>query len=434
MESIAIISRKATPKTITENINAAPKETRVKLNKYVLIFCVVLVLFSVGFGQPYSKLNTPERIILNLTTESYKSMAVTWRTIEEVKSPCVQVAEAGVWKDFAEKGRSLGAKKEQIQIDTGRFVWYYSAIMGELKPNTLYAYRVGGDSVWSEWNQFATAENKSAPFKFIFFGDPQNNIKEHVSRIFRAAFKKVPDANFWLFSGDLISYPEDKQFEEFYYAAGFIFRMTPSIMVPGNHDILNKDEKKKDTKKVPLTWSSQFTLPENGINGYEESSYYLDYQGVRIIMMNSNDRLQEQAVWLEKLLSDNPNRWTVVSFHHPLYSSCKDREDRETRDAFLPLFDKYHVDLVLTGHDHVYSRSYKLKNGIKVKDNEQGTVYVVSVSGPKMYEVGSQHADIMRKIGGNIQLFQVISVDGNALKYQSFTATDSLYDSFDLVK
>ncbi|MFZ4622282.1 MAG: phosphohydrolase, partial [Bacteroidota bacterium] len=89
---------------------------------------------------------------------------------------------------------------------------------------------------------------------------------------------------------------------------------------------------------------------------------------------------------------------------------------------------------VLTGHDHTYGRSYKLKNGVKVSDKEKGTVYVLSVSGPKMYSVNSKYTDIMAKIGGNVQLFQVISIDGRTLKYTSYKATGEVYDTFQLVK
>ena len=228
---------------------------------------------------------------------------------------------------------------------------------------------MGGDSVWSEWSQFTTAENAVAPFKFVYLGDPQDNLKEYCSRVFREAFRKVPDAAFWLFTGDLTSEPEDKQIEDLYYAAGFIFKMTPSIMAPGNHDLAFKMEngkivrkengKKERTNRLPATWRGQFNLPDNGIAGFEESCYSVDYQGVRFIMINSNDRLQEQAVWMEKLLANNSNKWTVVSFHHPLYSAGRDRDDLETRNAFQPVFDKYNVDLVLTGHDHAYARSHK---------------------------------------------------------------------------
>ena len=61
-------------------------------------------------------------------------------------------------------------------------------------------------------------------------------------------------------------------------------------------------------------------------------------------------------------------------------------------------------------------------------------MYVVSVSGPKMYTVNSQYKDLMAKIGGNVQLFQVIAVDSGKLKYDSYTAAGKLYDSFELTK
>ena len=69
-----------------------------------------------------------------------------------------------------------------------------------------------------------------------------------------------------------------------------------------------------------------------------------------------------------------------------------------------------------------------------VGDNEPGTVYVVSVSGPKMYSVNSNYNYIMAKTGGNVQLFQTISVNGGKLNYESYTATGELYDSFELNK
>ena len=153
-----------------------------------------------------------------------------------------------------------------------------------------------------------------------------------------------------------------------------------------------------------------------------------------MVNTTKEDKLEEQAAWIEKLLANNPNKWTVVSFHHPFYSAGRDRDDNKTRNAFLSIFDKYSVDLVLTGHDHAYARSYKLKNGEKVSKNGKGTVYVVSVSGPKMYSVNTNYNKIMAKTGGNVQLYQVIGVDGKNLKYESYTATGQLYDSFELKK
>ncbi|MBK8946351.1 MAG: metallophosphoesterase [Ignavibacteriae bacterium] len=260
------------------------------------------------------------------------------------------------------------------------------------------------------------------------------------------AFKNTPDASFWLFAGDIVSEPEDEQYEELFYAGGFIFGTMPSIIVTGNHDIgylmengkivRDKKGKKQRGNKVAEMWKEQFTLPENGIAEYNETSYSIDYQGVRFIIVNTNDEkdLSLQIPWLENLLKNNINKWTVVAFHHPIYSAGRDRDDDDTRNAFLPLFDKYGVDLVLTGHDHAYARSYKIKNGERVGEDESGTVYVVSVSGPKMYSVNSNYNHIMAKTGGNVQLFQTISINNNILNYESLTVTGELYDSFELKK
>ena len=413
------------------------------LKTFFLAVVFFLAISRMG-GQPLHSERFPQRIILNVTAAPANSMAVTWRTAKFVQLPQVQVALAGRWMDFTEKSRTIIALCDSMRTDKMELVWYYSAVMDSLSPNTTYAYRLGGDSIWSEWNQFVTAAEKEEPFRFVYFGDPQDELTTHVSRIFREAFRKVPDARFWLIAGDLTSEPEDNQNEEFYYAAGFAFRMIPTIMAPGNHDrgykmangeyVLDKRGRKiRDIDLSPF-WPHQFTLPRNGIPGLEESNYWIDYQGVRILVINSNTRLQEQAVWMEKQLTHNPNRWTIVAFHHPIYSMGGNRDDKETRKAFLPLFDKYHVDLVLTGHDHTYGRTWKLVNGVRVGFKRQGTIYVVSVSGPKAYTLTNQYKKLMAKVGEKVQLFQEISIKGRSLNYTAIAADGSIFDSFKLKK
>ena len=100
----------------------------------------------------------------------------------------------------------------------------------------------------------------------------------------------------------------------------------------------------------------------------------------------------------------------------------------------MSLIDKYSVDLVLTGHDHGYARSKKLRGGKVVGDGERGTVYVVSVCGPQGYDHNPKYDRLMAKTGTYVQLFQVISLSNNALTYKSYTVTGKLYDSFELKK
>ena len=58
-----------------------------------------------------------------------------------------------------------------------------------------------------------------------------------------------------------------------------------------------------------------------------------------------------QAQWLDTVLAENPNRWTLVTHHHPIYSGSEGRDNPEMRDAWQPIYDKHHVDLVLAGHE-----------------------------------------------------------------------------------
>jgi hypothetical protein len=86
------------------------------------------------------------------------------------------------------------------------------------------------------------------------------------------------------------------------------------------------------------------------------------------------------------------------------------------------------VDLVLTGHDHSYGRG-------KTTDNPQNgheVMYVVSVSGPKMYEAGDK--EWMEHSGAFKQLYQIITIENDELFYRSFTAGGTLFDQFTLKK
>jgi hypothetical protein len=386
----------------------------------------------------------PDRLILNLTAQPATSVAITWRTEARQEGAAVEYALATDTAEFAKKTSLVPARVEPFETDRQATVHHYSAVLTGLAPGTRYAYRVGHDKNTSEWNQFETARAEAAPFRFVWFGDPQDNIAEHCSRTFREAQRTAADARFWLFSGDLCSEPEDTRWSELFYAAGFVLRTVPSIMTPGNHDMayLRKDDaivlddrgKKKRGPTVATTWRAHFTLPENGPAGSAETSFHLDYQGVRFILINSNLKLDEHAAWLERLLAQNPNRWTIVSFHHPLYSAGRTRDDHATRTAFRPLFDRYAVDLVLTGHDHAYARSHPLRGDQIAPAGQRGTVYVVSSSGPKTYVAQPLYQNLMAKTGEGLMLFHPITVNDRQLTFEARTAAGNLYDSFTLSK
>jgi hypothetical protein len=208
---------------------------------------------------------------------------------------------------------------------------------------------------------------------------------------------------------------------------------------------------KESPEKLSVHWHPQFAFPENGPEGMAETVYHLDYQGMRIIALNSeaarNDEasLAKQTKWLEATLRDARQsedvRWTVATFHHPMFSSGEGRSNETLRKRWTPLFDEYNVDLVMQGHDHTYARGQltNLEQGVNARSPEGGTVYVNSVSGAKMYEIkpdrwGGFEGVEMERGAENTQLYQVVRVGADTMTYRSYTATGRLYDAFDLVR
>ena len=401
---------------------------------YFVSIILLIVFTNISLAQRTDALVTfanngaPENVILTWKEDPATTQAVTWRTSDSVQTGFAEIALADAAPNFWESSEQYEAVTESLETENG-LKFYHSVNFTGLKPNTLYAYRVGTDKHWSEWFQFRTASEGHEPFSFIYFGDAQNNILSLWSRAIRSAYSEAPKAKFMVHAGDLINHANsDTEWREWFDAGDWIHAMVPSIPTPGNHEYTKNED---GDRVINYHWRPQFTLPENGIEGLEESVYYIDYQDLRMISLNSNERKEEQAVWLEKVLSNNTKKWTAVTYHHPLYSAATGRDNEEQRGLWKPLFDKYKVDIALQGHDHAYARGRNLSSGINVKD-QGGTMYVVSVSGPKMYKVNEVRW--MDRAAENTQLFQIISIDNDTLHYKAITATGKIYDAFDLVK
>ena len=379
----------------------------------------------------------PDRIILTWASDPATSQAVTWRTSTVVTRGLAEITIASAAPDLESKSKQLVAVSQPLTTDLNTPHFHTVKFEG-LTPKTKYAYRVGDGVNWSEWFQFTTASTEPEPFSFIYFGDAQNDLRSKWSRVIRAAYSDAPKAKFMIHAGDLINSAEsDVDWQEWFEAGAWMNGMIPSIAVPGNHEMAKVDAL---TRRLSHHWRPQFAQPENGPVGQEEACFTLVYQGVRIVAMNSNEKPMEQAEWLDKILTENKEKWVVCSFHHPLFSTGKDRDNAGLRAIWKPVLDKHRVDLVLQGHDHTYGRTgldtpvghVNLATGVNASDIFSGTVYVVSVSGPKMYNL--QRHPFMIRHAEDTQLYQIIHVDGDKLHFEAFTATGELYDAFTLTK
>ena len=147
-----------------------------------------------------------------------------------------------------------------------------------------------------------------------------------------------------LHAGDLINNEnDDAEWGEWFGAGSWLNGMIPVVATPGNHEYDDDDQ-------LSRHWRPQFAFPMNGPSGLEETVYWFDYQGARIISLNSNERIDEQRDWLKSVLSeaDRP-KWTIVTFHHPIYSTAGDRDNPGLRAAWQPILEESGVDLVLAG-------------------------------------------------------------------------------------
>ncbi len=400
--------------------------------------CLILLLLSTApvYANEYHRAavdrapkKIPDRIVLTWSGDPTTTASITWRTDTSITQAEGQIAEANASANFTTWARSETARIEKWKRN--RLVaHFHSVTFQNLKPNTLYAYRVGSDKIWSSWYQFRTASAEPDKFTFIYLGDAQNNLLSLWARTIRTAVLDAPHADFIIHAGDLVNNANrDSDWHEWFESGDWIHAKIPSIPSPGNHEYSNYQDVSK--RRLSVLWRPQFTLPENGPEGFTETTYYIDYQGARIISLNSNERHKEQVPWLEQVLKNNPNKWTFVTFHHPIFSAGG-RANKDQREAWKPVFDKYAVDMVLQGHNHTYARGNNIGSSATVRDSTKGTVYVVSVSGPKQYRLKKD--PWVTRGAENTQLYQIITVSGDTLHYRAMTAVGELYDAFDLVK
>lgn len=380
----------------------------------------------------------PDRVILNLTEDPGTSLAVNWRTDTTVTNGWVEFAVATAGTEFKDLATRKEARKEPLvtkHLEEPRVsAHYFSSLITDLTPGQRYVYRVGSEGAWSEWYQVRMPDTKSGKLSFIYFGDAQNDLKSMWSRVIREAYKTIPEVDFMLHAGDLINrHDRDLEWGEWFYAGGFIHATVPSVMTPGNHEygtgvILSPQ------------WRPQFNLPDNGPKGLEETCYVVNYPNLKVISLDAEQidespfYLEKQATWLDSVLTNDPREWTAITFHYPVFSTKPNRDNEKLRSRFKPIFDKHKIDIVLQGHDHAYGRGMvnNVPTGYSVNDKTSGTMYVVSVSGPKMYDISDD--PWMDRKARNTQLFQIITIDGDVLSFQSFTAHGELYDAFDLEK
>src|SRR5678815_4105546 len=249
--------------------------------------------------------------------------------------------------------------------------------------------------------------NRDGSLKFLAFGDfgtgepAQYDLAKQM-----AALKSRFDYDLAILLGDNIYGKGPKSFVTMFEQpykplidAGVKFRASL-----GNHDA------REQIKYAPF-----------GMNGEMYYTFKAARQSVRFFALESTYAEPAQLAWLEKELKGSTDEWKIAYFHHPLYSSARGHGSTVAlRNALAPLFIRYNVSVVFSGHDHVYER-------IKPQD---GVVYFVAGSAGKLRPNDLNRASTITAKGFDTDLaFVAAEIDGDNMMFQAISRTGAIVDS-----
>ena len=373
-----------------------------------------------------------DQVVLTWSGDPRTTQAIQWRTSTRIKRGMVRYQPRSTGPTLEpNSARTKRATTEPLAtpaLVNDPLIHRHTVELRGLRPGTTYLYSVGdgSDNGWTAPVEFTTAPAGAAPFSFIYMGDAQNGL-DRWGALLHHAFEARPDAAFYLMAGDLVNRGAERwDWDSFFEYSKGVFDRRQLVPVLGNHEYQGAQ---------PELYLAQFALPRNGPKTIPpERAYAFDYGNARFIILDSNLDPAKQTAWLEAQLAHTQAVWKFVSYHHPAYSSGGNRDNPGVRELWTPLFDKYHVDLALQGHDHAYLRTFPMRAQQRVATTKDGTVYVISVSGTKHYE---QPPHAYTEVGfTKISTYQVLDIQiaGQRLVYRAHDADGKVRDEFVIEK
>lgn len=416
----------------------------------------------------------PTRVVLTPTESPATSQSISWLAGDASHS-------VGNVQIRSTKGTVRTVPGAAVNSVNGSSLQHFSATVSGLDPSTSYEYRVGVEGSWSRWHTFTTADPENPTFQFVYYGDAQLGLDSTWPKVVRMAGETAPDAAGSVHAGDLIDNPLDEsEWLSWFAAMGDSAASSNVMAAPGNHEYIDDS--------FLGAWKANFEYPRNNptiatsgalaslavgdsqvarqyaayfrhwADIAAETVYFTDYQGVRFITLNPtqddgfltpanlpdcqhgrcpSEMVGElwigfQASWLDQVLARSPSKWTVVTFHQPVFSTSAGRDEPVLRAQWLPILEDHNVDLVLMGHDHAYARGYANVDRTAESGVTSGPVYVVSNSGAKHYDLAPEQDNVWTgndatqvRRGEGVTTYQVIDVTPNQLVYRSYLAEKS---------
>ncbi|MCL1810528.1 MAG: fibronectin type III domain-containing protein, partial [Clostridiales bacterium] len=373
---------------------------------------------GIAFTQPFGVAEYIPFAAENLTLtpgKTEREMNFTWNSdVESGMATTVQIArKAGLAADAFPAWGIITATGTAGNASAGKS-WHKAAVTG-LEPGIEYVYRVSNDnSSYSQIYSFKTAA--AGDFQFIAVGDPQlttgnqdsDSVWPRPVRTTREGWidtmgkisQQAPDAAFMAGTGDQV----DTATNEAQYANYFApeqLRSLPVAPAVGNHE------------GTAPNFGWHFNVPNETNPGSKTDAYgnyWYSYNNALFVVLNTAPypaNAEAAAPYIEIMdatlkAATEANKdydWLFVQHHKSTLSPASHQTDADVL-VWAPLFnglmDKYNVDFVLAGHDHVYSRSWAIRDNKKVGTdysgnsitNPQGTIYFTftTASGLKYYD------------------------------------------------
>ncbi|HHX78755.1 MAG TPA: hypothetical protein GX695_03260 [Acholeplasmataceae bacterium] len=394
-----------------------------KLRRVLFVF-VFVFLMMIGVGSMSVKAAGDKEAYMVSAgpgADASNSMTITWHS--EIEGTYLLYAKKDVDPNFTDpfvaNPECIAISHLDTKTNINHQVNKCVVRLDNLDSGTEYIYKAG-KNVYSPVKSFKTASNTES-FSFLYMSDyhvynPVASRLEKADNIYKEA-KKIDDIAFTLHGGDVVAYGSSYDYWESLMSSSFASEGMMA-MTPGNHDFYNGQAK---TVGVGY-FNNILTNPDNGADTVKNSSYYFRYNNVLFVSIDNESstqsyaKLAAQQAWFRQVMEENPSQYVITYNHRPFYNGSTGNAGHANtnRTNWSSLFDEYGVDLVLSGHDHVFVRTKKTYNG-QVSENEKlGTVYITAPQigdRPNDANPNSPYTNLDAVIGGNYSGGVIITVN-----------------------
>lgn len=316
-----------------------------------------------------------------ITADSTTSRTFMWQSDYAEENPVVEYRQAGDDDSLMQ----LPASSDAFS-DDGVTTYIHTAAVSDLKPGTAYEYRVGAGDKRSDWQSFHTAQGHD--FKALIFPDSQSSDYSVWAATAQPAWQRNQDAQFFINMGDLVDNGQDHyQWNAWFDVVGDMIARIPVVPLLGNHETYDKDWK----VRMPEAYLHLFALPRIDREKYQNQFYSFDYGDVHFVVLNTQSQEladfepsldEDEVAWFKEDMAKTTKKWKIVLMHKdPLqYGFANRPQPREEGFSpegrlWMPLFDQYGVDAVLSAHLHTYRDRGHIRN---FQRDESGPLYLIT--------------------------------------------------------